>query len=80
MHEAFHHTNKITLQTENNAPIDIDVSYFGNGYNYEAEAVNKCLMAGLTECPDFSFDNTLEILRITDFVRKQCNIKFPQEI
>ena len=48
--------------------------------NCEAAEVNKCLKSGQTECSGFSFDKTLEILKITDFVRQQCNLIYPQEV
>lgn len=77
--EYFHHPHKIILKTEDNLPVEIDVSYVGNGLNYQAVQVNKCLMAGMTVCPEFPPDKTLEILKIIDLIRKKCNLKYPQE-
>ncbi len=42
----------------------------GNGYNYEAEEVMCCLRNGKIESSIMSLDETIEIMRVMDIVRK----------
>lgn len=79
IHAPFHNPNKLTLKTDEDEPIDIDVSYCGNGYNYEAEEVNNCLKNNYLQSIIFNEFNTLAILKITDTIRRNCCLKYPQE-
>jgi hypothetical protein len=57
----------------------IDVPHAGNGYNYEAAEVARCLEAGLLESPMMPLDETLSIMRTMDTVRAQIGLVYPQE-
>ena len=41
-----------------------------HGFAYEAAAVTRCLNAGLTECPQYTLDETLRALSLVDAARK----------
>jgi predicted dehydrogenase len=43
----------------------------GNGYNYEADEVVKCLRQGEIESAKMSWDDTLNVLHIVDEIRSQ---------
>ena len=49
-----------------------DVFFYPNshGFAYEAAAVTRCLNAGLTECPQYTLDETLRALSLVDAARK----------
>ncbi|MCR5421689.1 MAG: Gfo/Idh/MocA family oxidoreductase [Lachnospiraceae bacterium] len=49
------------------------------GYEYEVMACEKAIKEGLTECPDMPHEQTLEITRQMDIIRKQFGIKYPFE-
>lgn len=51
----------------------------GNGYQYEAMEVRRCLERGLLESPDMSWQESLEIMKIMDTIRQQCGIRYPQD-
>ncbi|HOX37889.1 MAG TPA: Gfo/Idh/MocA family oxidoreductase [Candidatus Brocadiia bacterium] len=51
----------------------------GNGMNYEAASVMACLRNGQTENPIIPLDETLEIARTMDALRKQWGLKYPFE-
>jgi len=51
-----------------------------NGYEYEAEEVNRCLREGRMESSIHSLQNTLDIMKILDQIREQWGLKYPQEI
>jgi predicted dehydrogenase len=57
----------------------VDCSFIGNGYEYEAIEVGRCLRAGLTESPTVSLDESLAIIRILDELRRQCGITYPMD-
>ncbi len=57
----------------------IRAPFVGNGYNYEAAEVMRCLRGGLLESDVMPLDETIEILRTMDAVRSQLGITFPSE-
>jgi predicted dehydrogenase len=51
----------------------------GNGYNYEAEEVGRCLKAGKLESDTMTLDETRIIMQTMDTIRAQWNLKYPME-
>ena len=51
----------------------------GNGYNYEASEVARCLRAGMLESPALPLDETLAIMQTLDTIRADINLVFPGE-
>jgi predicted dehydrogenase len=51
----------------------------GNGYNYEAEEVMRCLRAGKLESDIMPLDETLSIVKTMDEIRAQWGLKYPME-
>ncbi|HBY71013.1 MAG TPA: dehydrogenase [Lachnospiraceae bacterium] len=51
-----------------------------NGYEYEAEEVNRCLREGRTESNIHPLSSTLDVMKIMDQIRNQWGLKYPQEI
>lgn len=51
----------------------------GNGYNYEADEVNRCLLEGCTESKIVSHDSTLLTMRTLDEIRRQIKLRYPME-
>lgn len=47
------------------------VRYAGNGYGHEAEALRRCVRAGLTECPVMPLDESVAIVAAMDAARTQ---------
>ncbi|MGI8907677.1 MAG: Gfo/Idh/MocA family protein [Candidatus Sumerlaeaceae bacterium] len=54
----------------------IDVPYTGNGYNYEASEVMRCVRAGLTESAILPLDETLDVMRTMDTLRRQWGLRY----
>lgn len=50
-----------------------------SGYEYEVLACKEALEKGWTECPDMPHEETLELMRQMDSVRKQWGFRYPQE-
>jgi predicted dehydrogenase len=51
----------------------------GNGYNYEAAEVGRCLRAGLRESAIMPLDETLAIMGTLDTLRAQWSLTYPNE-
>lgn len=51
----------------------------GNGYNYEAAEVMRCLRAGKLESDVMPLDETLILMRIMDQIRSQWGLRYPSE-
>lgn len=63
---------------EDGAVVDWDATVPG-GFQYEAAEVARCLAAGLTESPDMTWQDTIEVMEIMDQVRAQTGITYPWE-
>ncbi len=57
----------------------IEVPAIGNGYNYEAEEVGRCLRTGRTESENMSLDESIAIMRALDTMRAQWGLRYPSE-
>lgn len=57
----------------------ITISSAGNGYQYEAAEVMRCLRANACESNVMPLDETLEIMTVMDTIRQQWNLQYPQE-
>ncbi|MFN7235075.1 MAG: hypothetical protein ACK5U1_11490, partial [Cyclobacteriaceae bacterium] len=51
----------------------------GNGYEYEARHVTKCLQQGLTESPVRPLRDTLLLMETLDAIRKQMGLVYPAD-
>lgn len=57
----------------------VDVPMVGNGYNYQADEVARCVREGLIESPIMPHDETLEVMKTLDTLRAQWGVKYPME-
>lgn len=57
----------------------IDLPLEGNGYNYEAAEVGRCLRAGLKESDVMPLDETLALMELMDSIRAQWGLSYPTE-
>ena len=69
----------MTLSVDNRPDELIDMPVVGNGYNYEAAEVGRCLREGRTESEVMPLDETLAIMRTLDEVRAQWGLRYPGE-
>ena len=72
-------TTHITVSQTGKEPEEIEVPYVGNGYNYQAAEVHRCLKEGLTESPNMPLDETISIMETMDAIRAQWGLKYPME-
>ncbi|HUI10104.1 MAG TPA: Gfo/Idh/MocA family oxidoreductase [Bacteroidota bacterium] len=61
-------------------PETIPFDYVGNGYNYEAAEVVRCLRAGLNESPALTLDFSLRLIRLLDRIRAQIGLTYDADL
>lgn len=69
----------LTITRQGQPDETIEPAAVGNGYNYEAAEVGRCLRAGLAESPTMPLDETLAIMQALDAVRAQWGLRYPGE-
>ena len=57
----------------------MDFPHEGNGYNYQAVEVAKCLREGKLESSVMPLDETLSLVQTMDELRRQWGLKYPME-
>jgi predicted dehydrogenase len=70
---------RMTVEIFGKETTEYDLPMTGNGYNYEAAEVARCLRAGLLESDVMPLDETLAIMQTMDEIRAQWGLKYPME-
>jgi predicted dehydrogenase len=65
LHKRFHMPTKLTV-TENDETREIPLAWKGNGYNYEAEEVMRCLSENRIESPSLTHEFSLELMHLLE--------------
>jgi len=79
VHSSWWKAAPMTLSVDGQPDELIDVPSVGNGYNYEAAEVGRCLREGRTESDVMPLDETLAIMRTLDELRSQWGLRYPGE-
>ena len=79
IHPPFWIPKALTLSRDGKDDERIELPYEGNGYNYEAQEVERCVGQGLTESPILPLDETLAVMKTMDTLRAQWGVKYPME-
>lgn len=75
---SFWNATKATLSAGNKTET-IDLPHKGNGYEYEAEEVARCVRAGKIESDAVPHAETMAIMQTMDAIRAQWGLKYPME-
>lgn len=75
----FWHPNSMTLNASGKDAEQIEIPFDGNGYNYEAAEVMRCLREGKVESDIMPLDESLSIIKTMDEIREQWGLKYPME-
>ncbi len=70
LNRMFHCPTSVTV-SEGNSTQKFPIDFSGNGYNYEADEVMRCLDLGLTESPDWNLNSSIELMKLLDEIRLQ---------
>ena len=57
----------------------VEAPITGNGFNYEAAEVMRCLDEGMTESDVMPLDETLSVMRTMDEIRAAWGLRYPSE-
>jgi scyllo-inositol 2-dehydrogenase (NADP+) len=68
----------IKLNRYNGDEVLLPIEIKGNGYNYEAEEVVKCIQEGKIQSDMMSWEKSLELIDMLDSIRKECGIIYPK--
>ncbi len=79
MESPWYAPGPITLYMQGQVPERMEFPAPGNGYQYEAEEVMRCLDEGLRESPLLSLSFSLDLMETLDRVRSVCGISYEQD-
>ncbi len=79
IHSRWWVPTRLTIEVYDRETTEIDLPMVGNGYNYEAAEVARCVRAGKTESDVMPLDETLAVMRTLDEIRDQWGLKYPME-
>jgi predicted dehydrogenase len=79
LHPPLFCPSKLTLELYNSETQIIDMPFESNGYQFEIMEVNACLRKGLLESDNMPLDESLQIMRTMDEMRRQIGLKYPME-
>jgi predicted dehydrogenase len=79
IHSRWWCPNRMTVEIYGKEKTEIEMPYAGNGYNYEAAEVARCLRAGLLESSVMPLDETLALMQTMDKIRAQWGLTYPME-
>jgi len=75
----FFHPSQVVLQMEGKGAKVYEFGYEGNGLHFEAEHVGQCVSKGATESVLMSLDESMDIMKTMDRIRKGWKLKYPCE-
>jgi hypothetical protein len=78
LHAPFYKADKISVVKENEERI-ISIPYEGNGYEFEAIEMMRCMSEGLLESPVMPLDESVAVMETMDRIRSCINLCFPYD-
>lgn len=66
----------VLYEDGSNQVFDFEVE--SNGYQLEAQEVVKCILSGKTQSDLWSLNDSLQLVSVMDFIRKECGIVYPK--
>ena len=79
IHPPWWRPERMTIQRPGADDEEIHLPAEGNGFNYEAGEVARCIARGKTESGVMGLDETLAIMETLDEIRAQWGLKYPME-
>lgn len=68
---------KITIRYNNGKKYTLKLKTKGNGYEYQAEEVARCINAGQLQSSKWSWNDSLLLAETMDAVREKCGVFYP---
>jgi predicted dehydrogenase len=79
IHHPWWRPSLMTISRPGEEDETIEAPVAGNGFNYEAAEVMRCLEAGKTESNIMPLDETIAVLRTMDGIREAWGLRYPGE-
>jgi len=79
IHAPWWRPESMTISRPGEEDESVEAPVSGNGFNYEAAEVMRCLEAGKTESEIMPLDETVSVLRTMDTIRAAWGLKYPGE-
>ena len=79
IHSPWWVATRMTVEVFGKETTEIEMPLAGNGYEYEAAEVARCLQAGLLESDVMPLDESLALMRTMDEIREQWGLVYPME-
>ena len=79
IHHPWWRPNSMTVSRPGEADETIEAPVTGNGFNYEAAEVMRCLQMGETESEVMPLDETVSVMRTMDGIREAWGLRYPGE-
>jgi predicted dehydrogenase len=79
VHPAFWGATTATLKIGRKDEETVEMPHEGNGYNYEAAEIMRCIREGKTESEIMPLDETLSLMKTMDEIRAQWGLRYPTE-
>ena len=77
--KQFWRAKEMVIQRRNKTAEVVHLPYDGNGYQFEAQEVVDCLLAGKTESEIMPLADSLSLMRVMDQIRHQWGLIYPTE-
>ena len=79
VHSPWWRPTSMTIERPGEGTETVEAPVSGNGFNYEAAEVMRCLEAGATESEIMPLDETLSVMRTMDGIRAAWGLRYPGE-
>jgi predicted dehydrogenase len=79
IHAPWWRPKSMTIYRPGEESETVDAPVSGNGFNYEAAEVMRCLEAGKTESDVMPLDETISVMRTMDRIRAAWGLRYPGE-
>jgi predicted dehydrogenase len=79
IHAPYWGPSSFTITRPGQADEHVAPACVGNGYNYEAAEIGRCLREGRTESEVMPLDESLAIMRTMDELRAEWGLRYPGE-
>jgi predicted dehydrogenase len=79
IHAPWWRPKSMTIYSPGEESETVEAPVSGNGFNYEAAEVMRCLEAGKTESDVMPLDETISVMRTMDGIRAAWGLRYPGE-
>jgi predicted dehydrogenase len=79
VHPRFHNSERLDVVAPDGSVRAINRPKNGNGYRFEVAEVHRALLAGESESPMRTLDDTMSVMRVLDTVRAEIGVRYPGE-